>query len=216
LNDHVGRRTEADGYRPAGAVIGPIVYCCDHPANIGGGSSQFTTTLYNAIWWAGLDEVSHTPHTIYFPRYPLVREATLGWPTPDLVFRNSTENAVYLKTEYDDKSITVKVFGDNGGITVEGITSDRRNFTDPEEYFEPDATVNPGEQELRDDGSPGFTADVTGSSPARMGPRRHGSGPGPTTPIRSGSRSTPVNFPWTIRNTTRRRARFRCRTTSAA
>ena len=161
LNDHVGRRTEADGYRPAGAVIGPIVYCCDHPANIGGGTSQFTTTLYNAIWWAGLDDVSHTPHTIYFPRYPLVREATLGWPTPDLVFRNSTENAVYLKTEYDDRSITVKVFGDNGGITVEGITSERRNFTDPEEYFEPDATVNPGEQELRDDGSPGFTADVT-------------------------------------------------------
>ena len=161
LNDHVGRRTEADGYRPAGAVIGPIVYCCDHPANIGGGTSQFTTTLYNAIWWAGLDDVSHTPHTIYFPRYPLVREATLGWPTPDLVFRNSTENAVYLKTEYDDRSITVKVFGDNGGITIEGITSERRNFTDPEEYFEPDATVNPGEQELRDDGSPGFTADVT-------------------------------------------------------
>jgi hypothetical protein len=90
------------------------------------------------------------------------------------VFRNSTENAVYLKTEYTDTSITVKVFGDNGGITIEGITSERRNFTDPEEYFEPDATVNPGEQELRDDGSPGFTADVTASSQIRTGPRRPG------------------------------------------
>jgi vancomycin resistance protein YoaR len=161
LNEYVGRRTEADGYRPAGAVIGPIVYCCDHPANIGGGVSQFTTTLYNAIWWAGLEDVAHTPHSLYFPRYPMVREATLGWPTPDLRFRNNSPNAVYLKTEYTDTSVTVKVFGDTGGITVEGITSERRALTEPAEYFDPDPTINPGEREQRDDGTPGFTADVT-------------------------------------------------------
>ena len=39
------KRTVEDGYRPAGTVVGQIVYCCDHPANIGGGVSQFTTTL---------------------------------------------------------------------------------------------------------------------------------------------------------------------------
>ena len=37
LNEYVGKRTVEDGYRPAGAVVGQIVYCCDHPANIGGG-----------------------------------------------------------------------------------------------------------------------------------------------------------------------------------
>lgn len=68
LNEYVGRRTLEDGYREAGAIIGPIVYCCDHPANIGGGVSQFTTTLYNAIWWAGLEDVRHTPHSLYFSR----------------------------------------------------------------------------------------------------------------------------------------------------
>ena len=161
LNDYVGQRTIEDGYRPAGAVVGQIVYCCDHPANIGGGVSQFTTTLYNAIWWAGLEDVQHTPHTLHFTRYPMVREATLGWPTPDLKFRNDSANAIYIKTEYTDTSITVKIFGDTGGITVEGITSERRNFSDPTEYFEPDPMINPGEQELRDDGSQGFTADVT-------------------------------------------------------
>ena len=161
LNDYVGKRTEADGYRAAGAILGEVVYCCDNPANIGGGVSQFTTTLYNAIWWAGLGVVDHTPHTLYFSKYPVVREATLGFPSPDLKFKNDTEHAIYLKTEYTDTSVTVKVFGDNGGRIVEGITSERRNFTDPTEYFDPDPTVNPGEQEQRDDGTPGFTADVT-------------------------------------------------------
>lgn len=161
LNEYVGRRTLEDGYREAGAIIGPVVYCCDHPANIGGGVSQFTTTLYNAIWWAGLEDVRHTPHSLYFSRYPMVREATLGWPTPDLVFKNSTPNAVYLKTEYTETSVTVKIFGDLEGAVVTGETSERRNFVDPEEYLEPDESVHPGEQKITDNGSPGFTADVT-------------------------------------------------------
>ena len=37
LNEHVGQRTEAKGYVAAGAIIGGEIYCCDHPANIGGG-----------------------------------------------------------------------------------------------------------------------------------------------------------------------------------
>ena len=163
LNDYVGKRTEADGYRPAGAIVGLVVYCCDHPANIGGGVSQFTTTLYNAVWWAGLGIVDHTPHSLYFTKYPMVREATLGYPTPDLKFLNNTESAVYLKTEYTDTSVTVKVFGDNGGITVEGITSDRYNFVDPVEvYWDADPNMTPADEpRVTTTGSPGFTADTT-------------------------------------------------------
>ncbi|MEX1207994.1 MAG: VanW family protein [Acidimicrobiia bacterium] len=161
LNEHVGQRTLDDGYRVAGAIIGPIVYCCDHPANVGGGVSQFATTIYNAVFWSGLEDVEHTPHTLYITRYPMVREATLGYPTPDVKFRNNTEAAVYIKTEHTGSSVTVKFFGDNGGITVTEEVSERSNFTDPVEYYEPDASVPPGTQEERDDGSPGFTATVT-------------------------------------------------------
>jgi vancomycin resistance protein YoaR len=167
LNEYVGQRTEEDGYRRAGAVIyrgpelGRIVYCCDHPANVGGGVSQFTTTLYNAIWWAGLEDVDHTPHSIWFSRYPMVREATLGYPTPDLVFRNNTEHGILIKTEYTDRSITVKIFGDNGGIIVEGITSDKRAFVEPYIYYEADPELAPGIEEVRTEGTPGFSADVT-------------------------------------------------------
>ncbi len=161
LNERVGQRTIEDGYRRAGAIIGPVVYCCEHPANIGGGVSQFTTTLFNAVYWSGLEDVFHKPHTLYFARYPVVREATLGFPDPDLVFRNTTENAVYIKTEATDTSVSVKMFGDNGGIVVEGAQSSRYNFVEPDEYLEPNDELNPGDKELVDEGSDGFTATDT-------------------------------------------------------
>lgn len=160
LNEYVGQRTLEKGYRLAGAIIGPIVDCCDDPANVGGGVSQFTTTLYNAVFWSGLEDVEHTPHTLYISRYPEGIEATLGWPDPDLVFRNNTEAAVYIKTEYTDDSITVKLFGDNGGLTVEAERSERTNFTSPEDYFDPDESIPPGEQDITDEGSPGWTVTV--------------------------------------------------------
>jgi len=160
LNGLVGQRTLEKGYRLAGAIIGPIVDCCDDPANVGGGVSQFTTTLYNAIFWSGLEDVDHTPHTLYISRYPEGIEATLGWPSPDLQFRNNTDAAVYIKTEYTDDSITVKFFGDNGGIEVAAERSERTNFTSPEDYYEADESVPPGEEEVTDEGSPGWTVTV--------------------------------------------------------
>lgn len=111
VNDHVGRRTEAKGYVPAGAIIGGELYCCDHPANIGGGTSQFATTLYNAVFFAGLEDVSHRPHSIWFSRYPMGREATLGYLTPDVVLRNDTEWPITIDVSYTETSITVTIIG---------------------------------------------------------------------------------------------------------
>jgi vancomycin resistance protein YoaR len=161
LNEHVGQRTEEKGYRRAGAIIGDFIYCCDHPANVGGGVSQFATTLYNAVFWSGLEDVRHTPHSLYINRYPMVREATLGWPGPDLQFRNDTEHAIYIKTEYTHNSVTVKLFGDNGGIRVEAETSERTDLTEPGVHYEPDESLTPDVEEERDRGQPGFTASVT-------------------------------------------------------
>jgi vancomycin resistance protein YoaR len=136
LNDHVGERTLEKGYVYAGAIISGYVQCCDSPINIGGGTSQFTTTLYNAVFYAGLEDVYHMPHTIYFSRYPEGIEATLGYPAPDLVFRNNTDAYVLIRTEHTGTSITVKFFGDNGGIEVEAERSGRFGYTDPITRYE--------------------------------------------------------------------------------
>jgi vancomycin resistance protein YoaR len=160
INKYVGPRTIEKGFNRAGAIIGDIIDCCDDPANVGGGVSQFSTTLYNAVFWSGLEDVEHTPHTLYISRYPEGIEATLGYPEPDLVFRNNTDNAVYIKTEYTDDSITVKLFGDNGGIKVDMQRGDRTYYTEPGEHYDADATIPPGEQKVTSEGSPGWTITV--------------------------------------------------------
>lgn len=118
LNEHVGQRTEAKGYVPAGAINGGELV-----AEVGGGTSQFATTLYNAIFFAGLEDVYHRPHSIYFGRYPLGREATLGWTLPDVVFRNDTDYPVTIETSYTDTSITVQLVGANGRREVATTTT---------------------------------------------------------------------------------------------
>lgn len=130
LNGHVGKRTTAKGYVPAGAIIGGELVCCDHPENIGGGTSQFATTLYNAIFFAGLEDVSHRPHSIYFSRYPLGREATLGWTSPDVVFRNDTEYPVTIETSHTSSSITVELIGANGRRQVSTSTTGSATTSD--------------------------------------------------------------------------------------
>jgi hypothetical protein len=91
--------------------------------SIGGGVSQFTTTLYNAVFWGGYEDVEHKPHSYYFSRYPEGIEATLSWTSPDLRFRNNREGAVLIDTRYNDTAITVRIFGSNDGRVMKGEQS---------------------------------------------------------------------------------------------
>ena len=128
LNAHVGKRRVENGYVCAGALLrGEIVD--EGEICIGGGTSQFTTTMYNAIFFSGVEDVFHFKHTAWFSRYPEGREATLGFPNPDLVFRNNTDSVIVIETSHTDTSITVKFYGDNGGIEVEAGLSGRYNHT---------------------------------------------------------------------------------------
>ncbi|MEN8114988.1 MAG: VanW family protein, partial [Actinomycetota bacterium] len=91
INEVVGRRTEAKGYKRDGAIVNGEVTCCDDPVNVGGGVSQYGTTIYNAIFFGCYEDLDHTPHSIYISRYPEGREATLGFPAPDVRFRNDSD-----------------------------------------------------------------------------------------------------------------------------
>ncbi len=135
INVHIGERTEAKGYLAAPAIINGEPYCCDHPANIGGGVSQFGTTMFNAIFFSCLEDVEHRPHSLYFTRYPIGREATLGIPGPDVKFRNSTDSPVIIKTAYTKTSITVKMYGENGGLVCTDVTYEPEDIVEHEEEF---------------------------------------------------------------------------------
>jgi hypothetical protein len=115
LNEHVGERTEAKGYLPAGTIIGGEL-----EDTIGGGVSQFATTFYNAVYWGGYEDIRHSPHSFYISRYPEGIEATISWPLPELEFRNNSRSGVLIKTTYTGTSITVRFYGNNDGRIVRG------------------------------------------------------------------------------------------------
>ena len=106
LNGYVGPRTIDGGFISAG-----VIYNGEFTEDVGGGVSQFATTLFNAAFFAGLDIVEYQAHSIYIDRYPYGREATVNWPGVDLKVRNPTDHPVLIWTEYTPSSITVKLFG---------------------------------------------------------------------------------------------------------
>jgi vancomycin resistance protein YoaR len=78
---------------------------------VGGGTSQFATTLYNASYFAGLDDVEHKEHSYPISRYPAGREATVFEGSIDLKIGNSGDTPVFIRTEWTPSSITVQLYG---------------------------------------------------------------------------------------------------------
>lgn len=117
LNNYVGPRTEEKGFLPAGAIrLGRLT------PEIGGGVSQFATTIFNAAYFAGLDILDYQAHSLYFTRYPYGREATISIPAPDLVFENTTPYPVLIWTSYTSTSITVSMYSTKN-IEVEQVAT---------------------------------------------------------------------------------------------
>jgi vancomycin resistance protein YoaR len=91
LNGIVGERTKANGFTE-GYIVSDGIFKKD----LGGGVSQIATTTFNAMFFAGLEDVEHKPHSVFIDRYPEGREATVAWPSLDLKFTNTTPYAVLI------------------------------------------------------------------------------------------------------------------------
>ena len=161
INEKVGKRTEDGGYLRDGAIVKGDVICCNHPANVGGGVSQYGTTFYNAVFFGCYEDILHQPHSLYISRYPEGREATLGYPLPDVVFRNDTDAPVIIRNSYTDNTITVQFYGNNGGRVCTSEKGERFSFTNPKTVYEANAKVEPGTEVLVAKGSQGFSVTVT-------------------------------------------------------
>ncbi|MFZ4519100.1 MAG: VanW family protein [Microthrixaceae bacterium] len=105
VNDTVGRRTKEKGY-----VVAPVIENGKMSEDVGGGVSQFATTLFNAAFFAGLDIPAYMAHTKYISRYPFGREATLAYPSVDLKIRNTTPYGVVVWPSYTGTSVTVQLW----------------------------------------------------------------------------------------------------------
>ena len=77
----------------------------------GGGVCQTSSTLFNAVVRADLEIVKRYAHSwpsIYVPKG---EDATVNWPNRDFVFRNSSPYPVFIRAWYEDRQVTVEVYG---------------------------------------------------------------------------------------------------------
>lgn len=153
INDFVGKRTAENGFVSAGAISNG-----EHRDEIGGGISQFATTTFNALYFAGLQIDASQAHSESFSRYPRGREATMGFPTPDLAFTNNTPYGIMIWTSYTDTSLTITLYstpyarGEQTAISEStsgscDVVTTTRTITYPDGKTETDkfkATYRPG------------------------------------------------------------------------
>lgn len=119
LNGYVGARDTARGF-----VKAPMILDGKFVQSVGGGVSQFATTMFNAVFFGGFEDVYHKPHSYYISRYPAGREATVSTPAPDLKWRNDSPYGVLITTSYTEKSITV-TFWSTKRFDIESISGPR-------------------------------------------------------------------------------------------
>jgi vancomycin resistance protein YoaR len=105
VNKTVGKRTEAKGFVVAGAIANG-----EHVDEVGGGVSQFATTMFNAAFFAGLPFGEYQAHSEHFDRYPYGREATMGFEHPDLQWKNTTPYGILIWTSHTGTSVTVTLY----------------------------------------------------------------------------------------------------------
>ena len=103
LDRAIGPRTAERGFVTNGFISGGELISVR-----GGGVSQVAVTVLNAAWFSGIDIVSFRPHSIYFTRYPMCREATISRNTIDLVLRNDSPYPITIRTSSSDTSATVR------------------------------------------------------------------------------------------------------------
>ncbi|MFJ9818613.1 VanW family protein [Streptomyces sp. NPDC101151] len=138
LNRTVGQRTEANGF-----VEGIIILDNEFTKASGGGVSTVATTVYNAAFFAGVKLVEHGAHSFYIERYPEGREATVVWGSLDLRFKNDTGNAIYIKAEATDTSVTVTFLGTKKYDEIKSVKGPRTDVKQPAKKVSTDENCVP-------------------------------------------------------------------------
>lgn len=105
-NATLGERTEAKGYKPAGAYMaGKTV------ETVGGGICQVSSTLYYACLKADLEIVERTAHGYTVSYMPYGMDATVSWGSLDYKWKNNTDYPIRIEASVSGGQVHVKLIG---------------------------------------------------------------------------------------------------------
>lgn len=155
LNQALGPRTTEKGYVPAPAITADL----DYEDAVGGGVSQLSTTLFNAVFFGCYEDVTHTVHSLYISRYPMGREATLNYPSIDNKFRNDSGSGVLIRTSYTATSITVSLYGNREGRMCRAEGPNILETIPPSVTYVDDPTLPAGTERVVREGLTGYVVE---------------------------------------------------------
>ncbi|MBC7293666.1 MAG: VanW family protein, partial [Thermoleophilia bacterium] len=139
------------GYKTAPGIVGPgkleDVY--------GGGICQVSTTLFNAVFFAGLKVTERHNHSIYIDHYPKGRDATVSANGPNLRFVNDTAHYILIKGTSDGITTTFTIYGTKDGRTVSYTTTDFYNIVPRTTVTIPNPSLGPGTSVVKIGGQTG-------------------------------------------------------------
>jgi len=110
LNATLGPRTTNRGFDYAPVIAADNVL----RQGVGGGICQYATTLFNAVFFAGLPVVERHAHSLYISHYPIGRDATVSWGSADFRFRNDTGKDITVRSWVDRDHVTVALLPKTG------------------------------------------------------------------------------------------------------
>lgn len=105
-NNVVGERTEARGYKPAGAYSGGKII-----EEFGGGVCQPSSTLYMAVLRADLEVTERHNHSFTVAYTPLGEDATVDYGNLDFRFKNNTDYPVKVLAEQTGGKMIMTIVG---------------------------------------------------------------------------------------------------------
>jgi vancomycin resistance protein YoaR len=155
FNETIGPRTTQKGYEEAPVIVNGELL----PA-VGGGICQVATTLFNTIFFAGLEVVERHNHSLYISHYPRGRDATVSYGGADLKFRNDTPAYILIKGWYTRNSVTISFYSTKFDIKVTYQTTLFRNFKPYKVKYVKDSSLPKGKQIVEEKGIAGREVSV--------------------------------------------------------
>ena len=134
FNKYLGDISIEEGYE-----TGLIIYGGQTIEGVGGGVCQVSTTLFQSVFWAGLDVGARLEHAYRVSYYDdgagPGMDATVFSPLVDFTFTNNTSNYLLIENYYNEQweSLTFKLYSTDIGRTVEKIGPFFENEQDPPE-----------------------------------------------------------------------------------
>ncbi|QRV01877.1 VanW family protein [Arcanobacterium phocisimile] len=105
LQTALGPLEESRGFVSSGVLVDGFPSTA-----LGGGLSQLATNIFNVGYRAGLEDVAHTPHSVYYDRYPRGLESTIWYDQIFVKWKNTTPYGVVVESFVHGSNVTTRLW----------------------------------------------------------------------------------------------------------